>query len=266
MPWPLSEWSGRRDAIPRSGPFGGAAAGSARQGWAAGPSGRRVLASCGIAGPVMFTVAWVAGSLCQSGYSVARVQLSGLAAMDARDPQIMIAGFIGLGVCSIAFGAGLGQIAAAGSAGPWLVTTAGAAAVAASVFRRDHLLLTGPGFAGESWHNQVHDVVSGVAYAAMIAAPLVLARRFRGEPDWAGLRRPLQLLAVASAVALALFASGAAGPWNPVVQRAAVTLALAAEMAVAARMLTLRQAPHQAASSRTQQPGRPGAPPVIPGG
>lgn len=41
----------------------------------------------------MFTAAWV-GSLQQSGYSAPRVQLSGLAALDARDPQIMIVGFL----------------------------------------------------------------------------------------------------------------------------------------------------------------------------
>jgi len=188
----------------------------------------------------LFTAAWVAGSLAQTGYSVTRVQLSGLAAVDARDPQIMIAGFLGLGACSVAFGAGLRRVAAAGRAGPWLIMAAGAAVMAAGLFRRDHLLLTGPGFGGESWHNQVHDVVSALAYAAMITAPLVLARRFRSEADWAGLRRPLQVLALGSASALALFASGATGPWTPVVQRVAVTLALATEVLVAARMLKVR--------------------------
>jgi len=196
-----------------------------------------LLASCGIAGPVLFTAAWVASSLLQTGHSAGSVQLSGLAAMDARDPEIMMAGFVGLGTCSVAFGAALRRLPAAGLAGPWLVTLAGAATVAAGLFRRDHLLLTGPGFTGESWHNQVHDVVSGIAYGAMIAAPLVLARNFRADPDWAGLRRPLQVLALASAAALALFASGAVQPWNAVVQRAAVTLPLAAEVLVAARLL-----------------------------
>ena len=196
-----------------------------------------LLASCGIAGPALFTAAWVASSLLQTGHSAGSVQLSGLAAMDARDPEIMMAGFVGLGACSVAFGAALRRLPAAGLAGPWLVTLAGAATVAAGLFRRDHLLLTGPGFTGESWHNQVHDVVSGIAYGAMIAAPLVLARNFRADPDWAGLRRQLQVLALASAAALALFASGAVQPWNAVVQRAAVTLPLAAEVLVAARLL-----------------------------
>jgi len=196
-----------------------------------------LLASCGIAGPVLFTAAWVASSLLQTGHSAGSVQLSGLAAMDARDPGIMMAGFVGLGACSVAFGAALRRLPAAGPAGPWLVTLAGAATVAAGLFRRDHLLLTGPGFTGESWHNQVHDVVSGIAYGAMIAAPLVLAHSFRADPDWAGLRRQLQVLALASAAALALFASGAVQPWDAVVQRAAVTLPLPAEVLIAARLL-----------------------------
>jgi hypothetical protein len=226
----------------------------------------RLLASCGIAGPLLFTAAWVAGSLRQAGYSATAVQLSGLAAVDARDPQIMMAGFIGLGACSIAFGDALGGVAAAGPAGPWLVKSAGAAAVAAGLFRRDHLLLAGPGFAGESWHNQVHDLASGVAYAAMIAAPLALARRFRGDPDWAGLSRPLQVLALISGIALALFASRAAASWNGVVQRGAVTLPLAAEMIVAARMLTLRPVSGAGPGAQPGRKRRPtqGLPPGLP--
>ena len=199
----------------------------------------RLGALCGVAGSLLFTAAWVAGSLRQSGHGAAEVQLSGLAADDARDPQIMVAGFVVLGLCSIAFGAALGRVAAPRSAGPWLVVVAGAAAVTAGLFRRDHLLLVGPGFAGESWHNQVHDVASGVAYGAMLAAPLILARRFRDDPEWAILSRPVQVLALGSAIALAVFASRVAEPWNGVVQRIAVTLALSAEVLIAARMLTL---------------------------
>jgi hypothetical protein len=202
-------------------------------------------------GPALFTVAWVVSSLRQTGHGAAEVQLSGLAAEDARDPQIMMAGFVALGACSVAFGAALGRVTAPRSAGPWLVMAAGAATVAAGVFRRDHLLLVGPGFAGESWHNQVHDVASGVAYGAMLAAPLVLGWRFRGNPDWAAVSRPVQVLALGSAVALAVFASRVIEPWNGVVQRIAVTLALSAEILVAARMLALPlTSPRMAGSPR----------------
>ena len=39
----------------------------------------------------MFTAAWVVSSLRQAGHPVAGIQLSGLAAEDARDPPIMMA-------------------------------------------------------------------------------------------------------------------------------------------------------------------------------
>ena len=209
------------------------------------------LAACGgVAGPLLFTAAWVVSSLRQAGHPVAEVQLSGLAAEDARDPQIMMAAFVVLGACSIGFGAALRRVAGHRPAGPWLVMAAGAAAVAAGAFRRDHMLLTGPGFAGESWHNQVHDVVSGVAYAAMLTAPLVLARQFRADSQWAMMARPVQVLALASAAAMAVFASRAAEPWNGAVQRTAVTLALAAEALAAAWMLTLPEAGNRTAATR----------------
>jgi hypothetical protein len=200
----------------------------------------RLAAWGGVAGPVLFTAAWVISSLRQAGYSPAEVQLSGLAADDATDPQIMMTGFVVLGACSVAFGAALARKVAPGSAGPWLVMAGGVAAVAAGVFRRDHMLLTGPGFTGESWHNQVHDVASAFAYAAMLAAPLVLERRFRSDPGWAVLSRPARGLALASGIFLVLFISHLVEPWNGTVQRAAVTLGLAAEVALAVRILTPR--------------------------
>ena len=63
--------------------------------------------------------------------------------------------------------------------------------------------------------------------------------RWRDDPDWAPVSRPVQGLALVSAAALALFASRIAGPYNGVVQRIAVSLALTAEILIAVRMLTL---------------------------
>ncbi len=64
----------------------------------------------GVAGPVLFTAAWVVSSLRQTGVPAAGVQLSGLAADDARDPQSMMAGFVVLGACSAGFGTALGRV------------------------------------------------------------------------------------------------------------------------------------------------------------
>jgi hypothetical protein len=169
----------------------------------------------------------------------------------------MMAGFVVLGGCSIGFGHALRRVMAHRPAGPWLVVVAGAATVAAGVFRRDHVLLTGPGFAGESWHNQVHDVVSGLAYGTMLAAPLILGHSLREKPGWAVVARPVQALALASALSLAVFSSGMLDPWNGLVQRVAVSLALTAEVVLAARVLTLPlpQATENPASAVRSGPG-----------
>src|SRR5262249_61831144 len=91
--------------------------------------------------------------------------------------------------------------------------------------------------------NRVTDGAGACACAARLAAPLVLGRQFRGAPEWAVIARPVQVLALASAAAMAVFASRAAEPASGTVQRIAVTLALAAEALVAARMLTLQESP-----------------------
>jgi hypothetical protein len=198
----------------------------------------KVRAIAGIAGPVAFSGAWIAASLLQTGHSAAGVQISGLAAPDARDPWIMIAGFAALGGCSVAFGSALrealGGPARAGPA-PRLIQVAGALTVAAGLLRRDRMLLASP--AGESWHSHAHDMVSLLIYTALVAAPVLLALRLRGDPGWRAPRLLLSAGSLATAAVLAVFVSGALGSWNGVVQRIGVSLPLAALCAVAARLL-----------------------------
>jgi len=238
----------------------------------------RLEAVAGIAGPVAFTGAWIVASLRQSGHSAAAVQLSGLAAPDARDPGIMIAGFVALGACSIAFGGSLRQ-ALGGSGrpaasprppglgarvggqrlrwlrpglrwrdvgsrraglGPRLIQWAGALTIAAGLLRRDHMMLDPPGAAvGESWHNHAHDLVSSIIYVTLVVAPLLLAVRFRVDAGWQRLWIPLLAGSAATAGLLGVFASPTLGSWDPVLQRVAVTIPLAILAAVAVRLITV---------------------------
>jgi hypothetical membrane protein len=201
-------------------------------------AGFRLAVIAGIAGPVAFTAAWVAASLLQTGHSAAEVQISGLAAPDARDPWIMITGFVVLGGCSVAFGSALySELGGAGRAGPGprLIQATGALTIAAGLLRRDRMLLTSP--AGESWHNHAHDLVSIPIYLALVAVPLLLARRFRGDPRWSALRVPLVAGSLATVAVLAVFLAGAFPGWDGTAQRIGVTLPLAALCAVAARLL-----------------------------
>jgi len=202
------------------------------------PTGRRVApagAIAGVLGPVGFTAAWVTASFRQPGVAFAAPQISGLAAENARDPWLMISGFVLLGGCAIGFGTALRSALGDSRAGlgPRLIQLAGLLTIAAGLLRRDHLVLTaGP----ESWHNHAHDVVSAVVYLLLIAVPLLLARRFSGDQRWRGLVAPLVVSAAASAALLVAFYSAPHGSWEPTLQRIAVSLPLAAIAAVAVRL------------------------------
>jgi hypothetical protein len=205
--------------------------------------------AAGIAGPAAFTCAWIASSLRQTGHPAAEIQLSGLAAPDAKDPWIMLTGFVVLGGCTVVFGGALrdalGGRGRAGSA-PRLIQGAGLLTIAAGLLRRDHMLLT-PG--GVSWHNHAHDVVSAVIYADLVVAQVLLARRFSREParsaepddpaswDWRPWRPWLLAGAGATTAALIAFAADTSAAGAGILQRAAVSIPLAATAAVALRLL-----------------------------
>jgi Protein of unknown function (DUF998) len=208
-------------------------------------AGARAGAAAGIAGPAAFTGAWIASSLRQTGYPAAEIQLSGLAAPDARDPWIMVAGFVVLGGCTVAFGAALHDaLGGRGGAGPAprLIQGAGLLTVAAGLLRRDRMLLT-PG--SVSWHNHAHDVISAVIYADLVAAQVLLAARFGRDsggldPDWAPWApwAPWLLASgLATGAALVAFATQTSAAGAGVLQRIAVTIPLAAIAAVATRLL-----------------------------
>src|ERR1700733_3897583 len=176
----------------------------------------RAAAAAGVAGPAVFTGAWVVSSLRQAGHGATEVQISGLAAPDARDPWIMITGFLVLGGCAVAFGEALHE--AIGGPAPRLVQGAGVLTVAAGLLRRDHLLLE-PG--AVSWHNPAHDAVSALIYVDLVIAQALLARAL--ARDGAGKRwsRWLTASAVATAAALVAYGVNTAEPAAGVLQRVA---------------------------------------------
>ena len=196
----------------------------------------RVGAFAGVAGPVAFTAAWVAGSLRQTGHGALSVQLSGLAAADARDPWIMITGFLVLGGCTVWFGQELARHV--GGPAPRFIQGAGVLTVAAGLLRRDHMELTsGP----VSWHNEAHNIVSLVLYVDLVLAQLLLARRFAAVPSpaWRPWRRYLLVSGIATAVALAVFLPNTTSADAAILQRITVTIPLVAMTAVAARLASL---------------------------
>lgn len=202
----------------------------------------RLGAAAGIAGPAAFTGAWIASSLRQVRHGPGGLQLSGLAAPDARDPWIMLAGFLVAGGCTVAFGSALRQALggnAAGGAGPGpaLIQGAGLLTVAAGLLRRDQMLLNAPGDPGASWHNNAHDAISGLVYVTLVVAQLALARRFRRDPAWRHWCPWLLASAAATGVILIAYAADVTGPAAAILQRVAVTVPQAAVAAIAARLM-----------------------------
>jgi hypothetical membrane protein len=202
----------------------------------------------GIAGPAAFTAAWIASSLLQTGHPAAEIQLSGLAAPDARDPWIMVAGFVVLGGCTVAFGAALhdalggrggvgwSRCRCRGGAGPAprLIQGAGLLTIAAGLLRRDRMLLA-PG--SVSWHNHAHDVISVVIYVDLVAAQVLLAARFGRDPRWRSWRPWVLGCGLATGAVLVAFAADTSAPGAGVLQRVAVTIPLAVIVAIAIRLL-----------------------------
>jgi hypothetical protein len=219
----------------------------------------RLGAAAGIAGPAAFTGAWIASSLRQTRHGPGGLQLSGPAAPDARDPAIMLAGFLVAGGCTVAFGAALrralsGTATGGAGPGPALIQGAGLLTVAAGLLRRDHLLLNAPGEPGASWHSHAHDAISGLLYAGLVAAQAALAGRFGRDPAWRHWRPPLLASAAVTGVILIAYATDVTGPEAAIWQRAAVTLPQAAAAAIAARLLW--RGPGQAGSDGQQSAPR----------
>jgi len=205
----------------------------------------RVRALAGVAGPVAFTAAWIAASLRQTGHGALSVQLSGLAADNARDPWIMITGFLVLGACMVVFGQELaGELP---GLAPRFVQVAGVLAMAIGLLRRDQVELTsGP----SSWHNQAHNIISLVLYTDLVLAQLLLARSLGAAEGWRGWRRYLAASGIATGVALAVFVPNITAPSAGILQRVAVTIPLIAVSAMAARLAGRGNLGHHGAGQR----------------
>ncbi|MFD9863264.1 DUF998 domain-containing protein [Streptomyces alboflavus] len=154
---------------------------------ASGPV-RALLAAGAVATP-LWTVAAVTQALTRDGFDLTRHPFSMLA--NGSLGWIQIINFLVVGALFIAAAAGLRRALHGGGGGIWvprLVRVVGVGMVAAGVFVAD----PGDGFptgtpAGRpesmSWHGTLHLVAGSVTFFALIAACLVLGRRFGRAAD-----------------------------------------------------------------------------------
>jgi hypothetical protein len=69
-----------------------------------------------------------------------------------------------------------------------------------------------------------------------VLAPVLLAKRFRGDPEWDDLVIPSIGTSALSVALLVLFASRLVEPWNGIVQRLMVTVPMVSSAALAQRL------------------------------
>lgn len=192
------------------------------------------LGGVAVAGPLLFTLAWLIAWPVQDEYSPRRETISALAAVDAQQGWIMILGFLALGLGTAALGLALPRAVRGGVStriGAALLLLAGLGIVVAGLARLD----CSPGLAvcdtridaGDvSWHHKVHDLAGVLVFQALVIAQFVLARAFQRDDRWRDLRTYSVISGVASVVLLVLFGTGVTGDWNGLMQRLFLALPL----------------------------------------
>jgi hypothetical membrane protein len=131
-----------------------------------------------IAGPFYVTVG-LAQALTRTGFDLSRHEWSLLA--NGSLGWIQVVNLILSGAMSVAFAVGLRR-AGASTWAPRLISAYGLGLVGAGIFTADPSLGFPPGTpdgpGAVSWHGLLHFVFAGIGFVCMIAACLVMARRF----------------------------------------------------------------------------------------
>jgi hypothetical membrane protein len=143
-----------------------------------------LLAAGLVAGPV-FVVTVTVQALTRDGFDLGRHPISLLGVGAAG--WVQIANFVLAGLLSMAFAVGVRRVLGTGPGATWaprLLAVFGAGLVAGGVFVADPALGfppgTPPGMPDEmSWHGVLHAAAPPVAFLALVAACLVLARWYR---------------------------------------------------------------------------------------
>lgn len=145
-----------------------------------------------IAGPV-YVAAWLAQAMTRPGFDPTRDAASLLA--NGTLGWVQSASFLLTGAMTVA--AAIGMMRALGSdrsgkPAAWLIGLYGLGVVAAGIFRADPMNGFPPGTPPgppqhASWHGDLHYLIGGIGFLALILAAFLLARRFRraGQRSWA---------------------------------------------------------------------------------
>lgn len=152
-----------------------------------GDDGTRALLACGVVAGPLFVAVGLLQMLTREGFDPTRHPLSLLSLGDLG--WVQITNFVLSGMLFVAAAVGMRRVLRPGRGGTWgprLVGVYGAALIMGGVFVADPALGFPPGTPDGipdqmSWHGALHSVAPVLASLALVAACLVLARRFAGE-------------------------------------------------------------------------------------
>lgn len=162
----------------------------------------RVLALCGIAGPILFAVLVTVGGAIYEGYSHATQSVSELGGVEAEHPLLQNINFFILGPMFILFAAGLhlGIRDGRGSIiGPALIGVFGLTVILNGIFPCD------AGCDAETWQGLTHNGTGLGGFLAGILGIFLVSRRIKGDSDWNSLYRFSRMFCAASLVCLVVW-------------------------------------------------------------
>ncbi len=158
-----------------------------------------VLLGCGMAGPLLIVAGFLLAVARHPEYSHVSDTISKLSAQGVEDPWLWTAALIVFSILIVAFAGGLLRLLPAGRMVSGALTAHGLLLAAVALLQDD--LQPGGFFTVEG---AAHDVVSGMAFSALIVAMVGLAGQTRLDPSWRWLRRlTLSLAVVVTAVGIA---------------------------------------------------------------
>jgi hypothetical membrane protein len=203
-----------------------------------------------LAGPLFVTVVALQ-MLIRDGFDLSRHPISLLSVGDLG--WIQMANFVIGGILAIGFAAAVRRSLRGGRGatwGPWLLAIYGLGMVAGGVFAADPALGFPPGTpdgipASFSWHGTLHAFAPPVAFLALVASCVVLARRFASDAE-----RRWAIYSVVTAV-LAFVLSAPVGAGFSVRLAIAVIVGWAWVSAVASKLLVAQRISYEKASPRT---------------
>jgi hypothetical protein len=149
-----------------------------------------LLLAAGAVGPLLFILAFFVEGATRPAYSARHMAVSSLS--DGPLGWTQIANFVVCGVLLACFAVGLRRALGTGKGATWgpiLLGTFGLCMIGAGFFVTDPGLGYPPGAATPttpSVHGVLHGLFSLIAFASLIAAGFVLARRFTLDPAWHG--------------------------------------------------------------------------------